>query len=375
VNCPTIRCSTPVAATRTGQGSIALPRDPGLDRLLADPNLGSTAKNIATVLVKHWAWVKDHCWPSDRTIADKVGKSPGQVQRGLRQLEDAGWITRQRTDQVPNGRLIRLLWRSAPLSADAQRVPAPTLRECKRRRSTNIVVVKEEEKESEQFAREERPRPELVPAPLATPTLQASEPPAEKCEEIFPQSSTPAPTAALPPLPAPQAEVLVPGPQDVARAIALPPAAPAPAPAPQPAKPSQALPLTPEQAARLAELPEATRDLVLTWLMLGDPILVAEANRLLTPPRSRSAAPKTLPEVLTRIREDPSFPALAADWLSSALQDRKSYSGFKARCEEAWRGELPVERLLSAYEQAMGPRARNPGALFMFALRGDVGDG
>jgi hypothetical protein len=76
-----------------------------------------------------------------------------------------------------------------------------------------------------------------------------------------------------------------------------------------------------------------------------------------------------LPEVLSRIREDPSFPALAADWLASALGDRKSYSGFKARCEEAWRGELPVARLVSAYEQAMGPRVKNPGALFMHAVR------
>jgi hypothetical protein len=74
--------------------------------------------------------------------------------------------------------------------------------------------------------------------------------------------------------------------------------------------------------------------------------------------------------VLGRIREDPSFPSLAADWLASALQDRKSYSGFKARCEEAWRGELPVERLVAAYEQATGPKARNPGAIFMHALRG-----
>ena len=54
---PTSRCTTPAAATRTGRGVFALPRDTGLDRLLADPNLGSTAKNIATVLVKHWAWV------------------------------------------------------------------------------------------------------------------------------------------------------------------------------------------------------------------------------------------------------------------------------------------------------------------------------
>ena len=73
--------------------------------------------------------------------------------------------------------------------------------------------------------------------------------------------------------------------------------------------------------------------------------------------------------MLGRIREDPSFPSLAADWLSSALQDRKSYSGFKARCEEAWRGELNPDQLVSAYDQAMGPKARNRGAIFMVAVK------
>jgi hypothetical protein len=116
-------------------------------------------------------------------------------------------------------------------------------------------------------------------------------------------------------------------------------------------------------------LPEATANLVLTWLLTGDRILVAEARKKLAPPPRRPEAPRTLPEVLGRIREDPAFPALAADWLASALQDRKSYSGFKARCEEAWRGELPVDRLVSAYEQATGPRAKNRGALFMHAVR------
>jgi hypothetical protein len=76
-----------------------------------------------------------------------------------------------------------------------------------------------------------------------------------------------------------------------------------------------------------------------------------------------------LPELLSHIRDDPAFPALAADWLASALDDRKSWAGFKARCEEAWRGDLPVPLLLSAFEQATGPKARNPGAIFMYAVR------
>ena len=56
---------------------------------------------------------------------------------------------------------------------------------------------------------------------------------------------------------------------------------------------------------------------------------------------------------------DPSFLALAADWLASIFEDRKSYSGFKARCEEAWRGELEPQRLVAACEQATGPKVRN----------------
>jgi hypothetical protein len=102
-------------------------------------------------------------------------------------------------------------------------------------------------------------------------------------------------------------------------------------PATSPTTAGPALPLTPEQRAQLDALPAATRDLVLTWLLTGDPILVAEAKKKLAPLRPRPEAPRMLPEVLTRIREDPSFPALAADWLASALGDRKSYSGFKAR--------------------------------------------
>ena len=90
--------------------------------LLADGRLCATARLIAVALVTHWARVKDHCWPSDRTIAARVGRSSGHVQRCLRQLERAGWIDREHTDEVPSGRRIWLLWRCG---AGARRVPAP----------------------------------------------------------------------------------------------------------------------------------------------------------------------------------------------------------------------------------------------------------
>src|SRR3954453_2999345 len=91
----------PPAPTRTGRSGIAPPNDPGLDEILADPTLSSTAKAIIIVMVKNWAWSKDHCWPCDKTLAAKVGKSVGQVQRCLQELEQAGWIRRERTDAVP----------------------------------------------------------------------------------------------------------------------------------------------------------------------------------------------------------------------------------------------------------------------------------
>ena len=147
----------------------------------------------------------------------------------------------------------------------------------------------------------------------------------------------------------------------------MPPTGSLPAPAPGPGLAS--LPLTPEQQTRLDALPTASRDQVLLWLATGDPILVAEARSKLALPRPRPEAPKTLPELLGRIREDPSYPALAASGLAAVLQDPKSYSGYLRRCEEARRGELPVSRLMSAYEQAMGPKARNRGAIFMVAVR------
>jgi hypothetical protein len=131
--------------------------------------------------------------------------------------------------------------------------------------------------------------------------------------------------------------------------------------------PGKAL-LTPEEKARLEAMDPGVRDQILTWLMLGDPILMREVRAKLVPPRPRPETPRTLPELLSHIRDDPAFPALAADWLAKTFGDQKSYSGFKARCEEAWRGELPVERLVSAYEQATGPKAKNPGAIFMYAM-------
>ena len=85
-----------------------------------------------------------------------------------------------------------------------------------------------------------------------------------------------------------------------------PPVRSLPTPSPDPGPAS--LPLTPEQQARLASLPAASRDQVLRWLATGDPILVAEARSKLAPPRPQPEAPKTLPELLGRISAGPVLP-------------------------------------------------------------------
>jgi hypothetical protein len=402
VNTPTTRHASPAANPRTGRGESALPpagrgaKTQSLPfaalphDLRKDPRLKGhrTAIVLATALLEYAPGVKSSCYPTNTRLAADLGCCEQTVRTALAALQAAGWIKIALGSNQPNGRRIWLTWRCpqpitqpfipAPshLSDTPQSVgplPQPAGGPLKPTGPEEEIVIEEGiEEESSQFARAiERPRGEPELAPLAVPAQppaleQAAEPTLVPPPLAPPAEALPVPAQALPP--ASEA-----GPQDAPRAVPVPPAGPAPHRSPpplsSPAKVGPAPVLTPEQQARLDTLPAATRDLVLTWLMTGDRILVAEARKKLAPPPRRPAAPRTLPEVLGRIREDPSFPSLAADWLSSALEDRKSYSGFKARCEEAWRGELEPRRLVAAYEQATGPKARNRGALFMHAVR------
>ena len=212
-----------------------------------------------------------------------------------------------------------------------------------------------------------------LPTPVVVVPLQAKVPalvstsPGIDSPQPEPPVATPAPAVVSPEPQCPRLQRVGLGPRAARPTLGASPAGSVPPPAPRPGP--AALPLTAEQQARLAAMPAASRDQVLLWLATGDPILVAEARAKLAPLSPRPEAPKTLPELLGRIRQDASYPALAASGLAAALQDQKSYSGYLRRCEEAWRGELNPDQLLSAYEQAMGPKARNRGAIFMVAVR------
>jgi hypothetical protein len=119
----------------------------------------------------------------------------------------------------------------------------------------------------------------------------------------------------------------------------------------------------------LEAMDPGVRDQILTWLILGESILMREARAKLAPPRPKPEAPTTLPGILARIREDPSYPGLAAAWLARDLSDPKSYNGFLAQCREAWQGLIPVPVLQDAYRQATGPKVRNPGAIFQISCQ------
>lgn len=86
----------------------AVPHD-----LAADPRLTPVDVRIIAALL-FWARGKAACWPCDRSIAGRVGRSTATVQRALRRLEGLGLIARERvepSDRNRTGRVIRLLWR------------------------------------------------------------------------------------------------------------------------------------------------------------------------------------------------------------------------------------------------------------------------
>ena len=157
------------------------------------------------------------------------------------------------------------------------------------------------------------------------------------------------PTAVVPPKAAPAAKPPVP----VEAAPCLPPG----------------VSLTSAETSRLESLSSSTREQVLSWLSSCDPILIGEARRRLSPAAAPRPEPATTLELLHRLREDIRFPSQAAAALSQEFDDVRSWCGFHRALERAWRGELPVEVLLDAYEQASGPRARNPGAIWNHVIK------
>jgi hypothetical protein len=320
----TNRRNIPAAVTRTGPWAAALPRkDEALDQLIADPRLSSTDKTILLALVRNWAWAKDHCWPSDKTIAAKVGRSPGHIQRRLHHLERAGYIERQHTDEVPNGRRIWLLWRrqadagAHPVTAVAREVPPAPAR-------TEEVVSSKSGIETE--------------GKSARPTMTTNDDSA--------------------------------GPQDepgTARTVGM-------GGRPATVPPFRDLPQTSLRTDRLKLL--GREELASVATRTGDPILVGELLRVSAPPPPPEPSPWGRPasELVAKLpgRHDLVIPAARA--LCAAVGDAKgaTFRACQAMARAVASREVSAEVLSDCVGQATGPRARHAGKVLVASWRRSV---
>jgi hypothetical protein len=133
--------------------------------------------------------------------------------------------------------------------------------------------------------------------------------------------------------------------------------------------------LTAPEQARLRELPEPAREQVLRWLATGDRICVGEARKLLAPPPPPEPPPCTLPtaELLWGLPGRPHLVAAVAGRLAMELGDARSFNFYRSVAEAVCSGRQPAEVLLSAWRQAIGPKAALPGAVFTTAWKREAG--
>lgn len=377
------------APTKRGQPPFAaLPH-----HIAGDPRVSPLGKAILLALL-YWARAKDHCWPADASIAQRIGRSQATVQRGLKHLQELGLIQRQRSDANRTGRVIHLAWRTrgdehAPDAAVSD-PPAAAVRD-----EGDLVIVRGEPGKDIGSGGPERPRRGAAtpnPSPGAPRCLGATLGPiARRAGHLTEAEGRPRVGSAGPPVEAAGQSAASPGtvcprsgpgrPDPAAGAGTGPPvdarglrrdrSSPPPelAPPSPPLEAAQLAVLSPSERSRLGELPASSRAQVQAWLASGDPICLGEARRRLRPPRAPATAPSSTAELLGRLGEDPSFAALAAQRLSEEFGDARSWDGYHALCARAWRGEVPASVLVSAYREACGPRARNRGAILQHAVR------
>jgi hypothetical protein len=135
--------------------------------------------------------------------------------------------------------------------------------------------------------------------------------------------------------------------------------------------------LTAAEQARLRELPGPAREQVMRWLATGDRICTEEARRLLAPPRPPEPPPWSLPtdELLWGLPGRPDLVAAVASRLAAELGDVRSFNYYRSVAELVCARRRPVEVLVSAWRQAIGPKAARPGAVFATVWKREAGVG
>jgi hypothetical protein len=133
--------------------------------------------------------------------------------------------------------------------------------------------------------------------------------------------------------------------------------------------------LTAPEQARLRELPEPAREQVLRWLATGDRLCTEEARRLLAPPLPPEPPPWSLPtaELLAGLPGRPELVVAAAGRLATELGDVRSFNFYRSVAESVYSRRQPAEVLVSAWRQAIGPKAERPGAVFATVWKRETG--
>lgn len=95
---------SPCAHVKPDHPRIAYPFARMPRRVLANPDLGSNAKLLMAAILDLKAGRLGRCIASNERLGRDTGLSDGQVKRGLRELEDAGLISRPKKGDGSNGR-------------------------------------------------------------------------------------------------------------------------------------------------------------------------------------------------------------------------------------------------------------------------------
>jgi hypothetical protein len=132
--------------------------------------------------------------------------------------------------------------------------------------------------------------------------------------------------------------------------------------------------LGPDERARFDALAEKTRMHLLRGFRFGaDPVAQREASRILAPPKPRTPLasaddpPATILAAL--VSGDHGADLAFAGRLAREFGDHKSFKYYVSRAREVLTGDRAIGSLESAYRQACGPKAKDPGKVFTHALK------
>ena len=342
-----------------------------------------------------FARLDPHCWPSNQTLADMGGTKVEYVRDLIEDLESAGAITSVYTTATKRRRVGFLLHRRIDpdrptIDRDnpfAMRAAEDVLKAARARPIAGRLSALESGAGPRQ-AVGPAPVTRVGPAPTELERSRKKDPltdhPGQKTAENSHQTTTTRPKPEDAPIPETPPKMVVKAEEP------RQPKAPIPEIVPEP-EPTTGTPnvegMILGQREFLAKLggeglraafdaqPENERIKMMEWFKHGhDPILWREATRRLGPRGAARPIPKDtdpLPALWEALaRRDPEAVAPMTSRLVRAFgNDRKSFRGIMARVGEVVTGVREVESLIDAFRQAMGGKARNPGAVFMHALK------